>query len=116
MFACVRCRFERPSCGVFKTTVMESASMNVLLTGPAAIGLAVVFASSALADFVSPTLWVRGSNTRSTYQGWDIFSSVTGPNAPNSPNVPAGAIVDAAPFNPNGAGDVLDTSGVSFLT
>ncbi len=75
----------------------------------------LLFAQTAVAAFVSPSGWTR-SDASSTYQEWDKFSSPAGPNAPNSPNVPAGAVVDAAPFNPNGAANVIDSSGASFVT
>jgi hypothetical protein len=78
--------------------------------------LAVCLTRSAVASPVTPN-WLR-SDPYTTYQAWDIFSdaSAAGINAPNSPNVPFGAVVDGAPHNPNGTANVLDTSGQSFVT
>lgn len=72
--------------------------------------------SLAQAAFVAPASWVRGVDPGSTYQEWDVFTSTTGPNAPNSPGVPPAAVVAAAPFNPNGVADAFDTAGGSFVT
>lgn len=71
--------------------------------------LAVPVASAAP---LSPT-WTRGSGT-TTYEAWDIVTSAAGPNAPNTPT--GGAIVDAAPYNPNGTANAFDTSGQSCVT
>lgn len=68
------------------------------------------------AAFSPPTMWARSVDGRSTYQEWDKFVAPAGPNPPNSPNVPLGASVDAAPFNPNGVADVVESSGASFIT
>lgn len=73
--------------------------------------LFVVSGSAAQAAFVLPS-WARlGANT--TYQGWDVFTSPAGPNAPNTPTP---AIVDAAPFNTYGTANVTESSGTSFVT
>lgn len=89
---------------------------NVLKTLSVATSIAIFSAAPAYADFVAPTQWTRGSDPKSTYQGWDIFASPAGPNAPNSPGSPPAAVVDAPPFNPNGAANVFDSSGGSFIT
>ena len=77
---------------------------------------AVAVVPSASGAFVAPTQWTRGVDARSTYQEWDRFTDPLGPNAPNSPGVPVGAVVDAAPFNSAGVANVVDSSGASFAT
>lgn len=71
--------------------------------------------ASAQASFVVPTTatygWDRPSDvavatsTLTTYQQWDVFTTPAGPNAPDVGNI-----------NPNGTGNVYDTSGMSFIT
>lgn len=69
--------------------------------------------SSANAAFTTPS-WARPADnaaaaaTLTTYQYWDVFSSVVGPNAP-----------DVANINPNGVPDVFDSGAPmngAFLT
>lgn len=89
--------------------------------------LLAVATSTASAAFVSPSSlvggWTRPSSlvtaaaTSATYQGWDRFT-VAGAgnlNLPNSPGVPTGAVVDDAPWNPNGAATVEETSGLGSV-
>lgn len=88
--------------------------MRFRATFIALVGL--LFVEAASASPVTPN-WSR-SAPYTTYQAWDIFAdaSAAGVNPPNSPNLPFGAVVDAAPHNPNGQANVLDTSGQSFIT
>ncbi|GMU23112.1 MAG: hypothetical protein AMXMBFR13_31950 [Phycisphaerae bacterium] len=58
----------------------------------------------AEAAFVPPTLWARGQ-ANTTYQEWNVFSSVAGPNGP-----------DVGSYNPNGTPNLRDTSGGALLT
>jgi hypothetical protein len=78
--------------------------------------VALAVSAAAHASPVDPN-WSRTA-AYSTYQAWDIFGdpAPTGTNAPNSPDSPFGSVVDAAPHNPNGVANVLDTSGQSFIT
>jgi hypothetical protein len=82
------------------------------------LSLAMLMAMTGVvhAALIAPSSWVRGVDPSSTYQEWDIFNSPAGPNPPNSPGVPAGSTVAAAPFNSNGVANVVETSGASFRT
>jgi prepilin-type N-terminal cleavage/methylation domain-containing protein len=69
---------------------------------------AFVTPSSLTVGWTRPTSLASAAATGSTYQGWDRFTVVGAGNLnlPNSPGVPAGAVVDGAPWNPNGAAAV----------
>ncbi|MFO0948975.1 MAG: hypothetical protein U1D30_24200 [Planctomycetota bacterium] len=60
------------------------------------------FSSMVRADFVVPSF--RGE-ALTTYQQWDVFSSTTGPNAP-----------DVANDNAAGTANVVETTGLAFVT
>jgi hypothetical protein len=67
-------------------------------------------AGSAGAAFTTPAAWNHG-DAQTTQQQWDLFASPTGPNPANTPPT-----VATAPFNPNGAANVVESSGGSFVT
>lgn len=78
------------------------------------IVLALAACSTAVqADFFAPTVWSRPTTTGSnaTFQGWDIFSSTTGPNAPHLVSGPAfGGTGNWSPINPGGTANALDSN------
>lgn len=59
------------------------------------------FAGNALADFLTPSF--RGL-ADTTYQAWDVFTSLEGPNPP-----------DVALSNPNGIPNVRELTGAGFV-
>jgi hypothetical protein len=74
------------------------------------------------ADFFLPTTWTRpaASGTNNTFQGWEIFTSATGPNAPQTVPGPAfGGAGNWAPINPGGTANAFDSNAPgngSFVT
>lgn len=84
---------------------------SVLVASAMLAGLA----SSASADFITPDTitygWDRGVTPLSTYAEWDVFTSTTGPNAPDVGAFVGGTLPPAASDF-----DVFDTGGVSFIT
>jgi len=85
--------------------------------------LSVAVASAiARADFSIPQTWTRPTATGSnaTFQGWETFTSPTGPNAPQSVTGPAfGGAGNWAPINPGGTANAFDSNAPangSFIT
>jgi hypothetical protein len=76
---------------------------------------AIAIGGPALADFVVPDgsnyPWVRGSTDDSAYAEWDVFSTGSGPNAPDVGSFVGGSF---APGAPNW--DAYDSSGFGFVT
>ena len=94
---------------------IRNVAVGLAIFGGAAISARQTVAATV--NFVAPTAWARGSAPFSTYQQWDVFASVPNGPPPNTPGQVVGsnvASVDAAPFNPYGTANVVDTSGISF--
>lgn len=77
-----------------------------------------VLSSSTSAEFVVPDGsnfdWVRGNTPNSIYAEWDVFSSTSGPNAPDTGSFVGGALAPGAPeFN---AFDADWSSSDAFIT
>lgn len=69
--------------------------------------------SSVRGDFYAPTVWSRPTTTgtNATFQGWEFFSTATGPNAPGTVPGPAfGGSGSWAPINPGGTANAFDSS------
>ncbi|MFT3881131.1 MAG: hypothetical protein QM703_15895 [Gemmatales bacterium] len=77
------------------------------------LALSAMAAGISFADFYAPTAWTRptATSTVATFQGWETFSSVTGPNAPQIVPGPAfGGAGNWAPFNLGGTANAFDSS------
>lgn len=85
----------------------------------------IALASSSVlahADFYAPTVWSRptASSTVATFQGWDVFTSHVGPNAPHTVSGPAfGGVGSWVPINIGGVANAFDSNAPgngSFVT
>lgn len=75
--------------------------------------IAATACSMAQADFFAPTVWARPTTTgtNATFQGWETFSSTTGPNAPQPVPGPAfGGAGTWSPMNPGGVANAFDSN------
>ncbi len=78
--------------------------------------------AAAQADFYIPLTWTRptATGTNATFQGWETFSSTTGPNAPQVVPGPAfGGVGNWSPINSGGVANVFDSGAPangSFIT
>lgn len=62
-------------------------------------GMVLFWLPASARAFVAPSQWTRGQ-ADTTYQEWDVFTSATGPNAP-----------DVGVSNPNGTPDLTNNAG-----
>lgn len=78
--------------------------------------------AAAQADFYIPLTWTRptATGTNATFQGWESFTSTTGPNAPQVVNGPGfGGAGSWSPINSGGVANVFDPGAPangSFIT
>lgn len=86
------------------------------------LAVSTLLTTVARADFYLPHTWTRPTTTgtNGTFQGWEVFSSTTGPNAPQVVPGPAfGGAGSWSPINPGGTANVFDSSAPgngSFIT
>ncbi|MEX2112060.1 MAG: PEP-CTERM sorting domain-containing protein [Pirellulales bacterium] len=87
--------------------------MKITVIGTWIVVLVAALATTTQAAFVNPS-WTRpvddtqAATDQTTYQSWNVFTSTTGPNAP-----------DVAEINPNGTANAYDSSSAasgSFVT